>query len=132
MQLSPHFTLREFGCKDGTCVPEHLVPALTAHCANVLEVIRETAGAPLSIVSGYRTVAYNNKINGADGSWHLWDRKPVGKFATDLSAKGLTPTQLRGVILGLIESKKIPEGGVGLYAGFVHYDNRGTRARWNG
>ena len=131
MQLSEHFTLREFVCHDGTPVPDELVPGLKLHCERVLEVIRAAIGVPLSIVSGFRTVAYNRKIGGAKASFHLWDKYP-DKFATDLSAKGKSPEQLRAVIETLIAAGKIPQGGIGLYSTFVHYDNRGYRRRWNG
>lgn len=131
MQLSPHFTLAEFGCKDGTCVPDELVPGLKLHCERVLEPIREAIGTPLSIVSGYRTVEYNRKIGGAKASFHLWDKYP-DRFATDLSAKGKTPAQVHACIEALIGAGKIPQGGVGLYSTFVHYDNRGYKRRWNG
>lgn len=130
MQLSEHFTLREFRCKDGTDVPAPLVDALSHHCKTVLEVIRHHLGVPVVIISGYRTKAYNDKIGGAKASLHRYELRP-GRFATDLRAKGYTPKGLRAVIVHLIETGAIPPGGVGLYDSFVHYDNRGYNARWS-
>jgi uncharacterized protein YcbK (DUF882 family) len=50
--------------------------------------------------------------------------------AADIVVQGYTPTQLAAVIFKLIEEKKIRQGGVGIYPTFVHYDIRGTKARW--
>jgi uncharacterized protein YcbK (DUF882 family) len=50
--------------------------------------------------------------------------------AADITIQGLTPNQIAAVIFMLIEQKKIKQGGVGIYPNFVHYDIRGTKARW--
>lgn len=62
--LSPHFSLSEFACHDGT--PGHPTPALIV----ALEKLRSIIGRPIRIVSGYRTPAYNKKIGGAPDSRH--------------------------------------------------------------
>lgn len=123
MQLTKNFRLSEFACKDGTPVPERLIPK-TKRLAECLQVIRDEVGDALFINSAYRTPSYNKKVGGAPDSQH-----PKGT-ASDLVTRTLTPRQLQSLILRLIKEGKIDEGGVGLYPSFVHYDIRGVKARW--
>jgi uncharacterized protein YcbK (DUF882 family) len=51
-------------------------------------------------------------------------------MAGDLTTKSKTPKQLAAIIEKLIAEKKMKQGGLGIYPGFVHYDVRGTKARW--
>ena len=53
-QLSPHFRVREFRCRDGSD-PIFVDDALVS----ILQKIREHFGKPLTITSGYRTPAHN-------------------------------------------------------------------------
>lgn len=122
-KLTENFNLEEFACKDGSPVP----PAYFADVrilAEALQVIRDAIKEPLHINSAYRTPSYNKKVGGEPNSQHL-----VAK-AADLTCKGRTPLQLHGLIQRLIKAKKIPEGGLGRYPGFTHYDIRGVKARW--
>lgn len=124
MQLTKSFNSKEFDCKDGTPVPKELI-ANCQEVANNLQVLRDHLGVPVSITgSGYRTPSHNSKVKGAAKSQHLYCK------AADINAKGLTPVQLAGVIEKLIAIGKMKEGGIGIYKGFVHYDIRGTKARW--
>lgn len=124
MKLTKNFTLKEFACKDGTPVPEALYPNVQ-ELANNLQVLRDHLGAPVSITgSGYRTASHNKKVKGAKNSQHLYAK------AADINAAGHAPKQLAAVIEKLIASGKMKQGGIGIYAGFVHYDIRGTKARW--
>ena len=93
--------------------------------AKNLQVIRDEIGKSIHVNSGYRSPSYNKKIGGATRSQHL-----LGN-AADLRVNGMKPSELHKVILRLIKEKKISEGGVGLYRTFVHYDIRGTKARWS-
>jgi len=77
-----------------------------------------------SINSGYRSPVFNCSIGGATKSMH----KTGG--AVDIGVSGAS-LALQKIILQLIIDGKIPEGGVGLYNSFVHYDIRGTKARWD-
>jgi uncharacterized protein YcbK (DUF882 family) len=123
MKLTTNFQLSEFSCKDGTRVPDHLLPNVMELAKN-LQVIRNEIGEGLSILSGYRTPSWNKKVGGASNSQHLQAK------AADLTTKSLTPRKLHAVIMKLIKEGKIKNGGVGLYPGFVHYDVRDTPARW--
>lgn len=143
--LTPHFSWREFDCKDGTPVPAELRPHVEG-LAGYLEIVRDAAGGrPVTIVSGYRTPAYNKRCGGAKASEHVKAR------AADIRIAGMTWAQVHALILRLIAERRIPDGGVGKYPpraavrdaagkvvraarpkGFVHYDIRGFGARWQG
>jgi len=94
--------------------------------AEQLQILRDHIGKPIRINSAYRSKEYNRRIGGVRNSMHI-----IGK-AADLVASGMSARELNGVIIDLIRAGKMKEGGVGLYVsqGFVHYDIRGTRARW--
>jgi len=91
-----------------------------------------------SINSGYRSPIYNCTIGGATNSMH----KTGGAVDIGISTgqndntESSLPLALYKIILQLIIDGKIPEGGVGLYNTFVHYDIRGyndpsKQARWD-
>ena len=93
--------------------------------ANALQTIRASIGVPLNINSAYRSPEHNKRVGGSPNSQHL-----LGK-AADLSNLKLPPAQLAEVIEELNSRGYIPEGGIGIYNTFVHYDIRGTKARWD-
>lgn len=124
MTLTPNFNLEEFACKDGTQVPKELFMNVTELAQN-LQVLRDNIGVAVLITgSGYRTVAHNKKVKGAKNSLHLYAK------AADINAKGYSPVELAAVIENLIAEGKMKQGGLGIYKNFVHYDIRGTKARW--
>lgn len=123
--MTKNFNLHEFACNDGTPVPKNLLPNVERLAAN-LQIIRDTIGEPLRILSAYRTPAHNRKVGGKPNSMHLQ------AIAADLACASKSPRQLHAIIEKLIAEKKIAQGGLGLYKGFVHYDVRGRKARWNG
>lgn len=123
MQLTPNFNLSEFECRDGTKVPPELMPNVRELAAN-LQVLRNEIGEPIHINSAYRHKAYNKKIGGAPNSQHILAK------AADITAKSFTPKKLAAVVERLIKGGRMRQGGLGLYPGFVHYDCRGTKARW--
>lgn len=123
MKLTDNFSLGEFACKDGTPVPGNLLDNVELLAKN-LQVLREYIGDPIHVNSGYRTPAYNAKVGGKPKSKHLTAE------AADLTVKNKTPQQLYNIIERLILQRKMRQGGLGLYKGFVHYDIRGTKARW--
>ena len=124
MKLEKNFSLHEFKCKDGTEVPEDLMDNVKLLAEN-LQVLRAHIQKPIIVISGYRTLEYNTKIDGAKRSLHL-----VAK-AGDIVVPGLTSLEVRDTILQLIKEGKMKEGGVGIYSTFVHYDVRGWPARWD-
>ena len=124
-QMSKNFKKSEFRCKDGTDVPDELMDNLRELVEN-LQIIRDYIGKPIRVISGYRSPKYNRRIGGARKSQHMTAK------AADLRVSGMSPRELREVIITLIKEGKIKKGGVGLYTSFVHYDVRGRNARWKG
>lgn len=123
MKLTQNFSLSEFACKDGTPVPGTLLDNVELLAKN-LQVLRDYLGEPIHVNSGYRTPAYNAKVGGKKASYHL------KAMAGDLTTKKKTPKQLAAIIEKLIAERKMKQGGIGIYPGFVHYDVRGYKARW--
>lgn len=122
-KITANFSLQEFKCKDGTDVPNNLLPNVLELAKN-LQVLRDYIGKPIVINSAYRTSLYNKKVGGANNSQHL-----VAK-AGDLKVAGMTPKALADAIELLIKEGKMKEGGIGVYKTFTHYDIRGVKARW--
>ena len=124
MKLTENFSRQEFDCKDGTIVPNEFLPNVQELAEN-LQVLRDYLGVPVRITgSGYRTPKHNKKVGGAKNSQHLT------ASGGDINADGFTPKQLAKEIEKLIKEGKMKEGGIGIYPNFVHYDIRGTKARW--
>ena len=74
-KLSEHFTLGEL-TKSGSHpevynIPSHEAKANLTNLSKWLEVLRERAGTPIIINSGYRSPQLNRKIGGAPYSNHL-------------------------------------------------------------
>tara|TARA_R110002124_G_scaffold229973_2_gene395115 strand:- start:1342 stop:1737 length:396 start_codon:yes stop_codon:yes gene_type:complete len=124
MQLTKNFHLLEFCCNDGVGVPSIYLDNVKK-LANNLQVLRDELNSPITINSSYRHEYYNKKIGGAKYSQHLT------ASASDITVRDIRPKKLARTILKLIKSGKMDEGGVGLYNGFVHYDIRGKKARWD-
>ena len=78
LQLSPHFRLSEF-TRSRTAeaagidnrIPEALIPNLVTLCEAVLEPLRQHAGKPITISSGYRCPRLNALVGGVANSQHL-------------------------------------------------------------
>ena len=73
--LSPNFTLGEF-TKSGSHpevynIPSHEAIANLTNLSKWLEVLRERAGTPIRINSGYRSPQLNKRIGGVPTSNHL-------------------------------------------------------------
>ena len=124
MKLTKNFNSEEFDCKDGTKVPEKYLLNVK-EVANNLQELRDYLNVPVAVTgSGYRTPAHNKKVGGAKASQHLT------ASGADINAEGYDPKQLAEVIELLILKGKMKQGGIGIYPNFVHYDVRGTKARW--
>ena len=122
-RLSKNFTLQEFASKDGAQTPESVLDNLRELAKN-LQVLRDIIGKPIKINSGYRSPEHNKSVGGVKNSMHV-----QGK-AADIVIEGLTPRQVAEQLEILIASKRIKQGGLGIYPTFVHYDIRGKKARW--
>ena len=122
MKLTTNFSLSEFN-KHNFEVPNDVLRNLIELAKN-LQVLRDEVKKPIKITSGYRSPEHNAKIGGAKASQHI-----TGK-AADIKIEGMTPKQVAAVIEKLIAAGKITEGGIGIYKTWIHYDIRGTKARW--
>lgn len=122
-KLTKNFSLEEFKCKDGSDMPNNVLSNITELAKN-LQVLRDTLNKSIKITSGYRSPEHNAKIKGAKNSQH------VKGTAADIKISGMTPKEVALVIERLIESGKMKQGGIGIYPSWVHYDIRGTKARW--
>ena len=115
--VSDNFKVREFACKDGSDVV-----FISAELVEILQKIRNHFGLPVTINSGYRTPAYNKKVDGAAYSQHLYGA------AADISIKGVSPK----TVAAYAETLLPKSGGIGIYGSFTHVDVRAAKSRWKG
>lgn len=129
MQITQHFSLREFACRDGTQYPGRWIDSRLRPLCKALEVIREQLGGrPITINSGYRTETYNRQIGGARNSQHVEGR------AADFTVQRRSPSKVHDEVLALYNAGELRIGGLGAYPRFTHVDVReiGRLARWGG
>lgn len=152
--VSPHFTLRQFLCKQSGDYPKYVI--LRERLLLKLELLlAQVNGAgyrsdTFHVMSGYRTPFYNRSIGNVQYSRHVYggaadifiDEKPRDGMMDDLNGDGKSDVNDAGVLYDLIDSlygsaKYQPfYGGLGRYrktsvhGPFVHVDVRGFRARW--
>ena len=124
--MTKNFSKSEFDCSDGSemniAIYHNMVKV-----ANQLQILRNYIGKPITINSGYRSEEYNASIKGSSKkSQHVMGR------AADIFVKGMKPLEVHTTIELLIDKGDMLQGGLGLYKGFVHYDIRGIKVRWNG
>ena len=127
--MTKNFSKEEFDCKCncGVCEMPINIYHNIVKVANQLQILRNYIGKPITINSGYRSEEYNASIKGSSKkSQHVMGR------AADIVVKGMSPLAVHTTIELLIEKGDMLQGGLGLYDSFVHYDIRGTKARWDG
>ncbi len=115
-QLTAHFKVREFACKDGSDTI-----FISTDLARVLQQIRAHFGKPVTINSGYRTEAYNKKVGGSAYSKHKYG------LAADVVVQGVAAAEVAKYAETLLKGT----GGIGLYKSFVHIDVRAVKYRWD-
>jgi len=156
-KLSPHFTLKQFLCKEDTSdkYPKYVI--VKERLPLKLEAILERVNAlgfhvdTLHVMSAYRTPYYNHAIGDVRYSMHQFgsaadifiDPGNNGRMI-DLNGDGVVDLGdskfLYDEIDRMLETPPYQrfQGGLGFYRGtsahppFVHLDVRGTRARWQG
>jgi hypothetical protein len=156
-RLSPHFTLKQFLCKEATSkdFPQYVLfkERLPLKLEAILERVNAMGFAvdTLHVMSAFRTPFYNRAIGDVEYSAHQWggaadvyiDPENRNRMA-DLNGDGRVDVQdskrLYDEIERMLAAKELApyQGGMGFYPGtaahppFVHVDVRGTRARWQG
>ena len=116
-KLSANFSVKEFACKDGSDVV-----FVSPDLVEILQKIREHFERPVTVNSGYRTVTYNQKVDGAAYSQHLYG------MAADITVKGVGSRDVAAYAEKLLPNT----GGIGIYPTFTHVDVRKVKSRWNG
>lgn len=122
-RLSPNFSRDEARCKDpGRCpVPDELRAGCQRHAFQLERLRHKLGDRPLSVLSWYRTPAWNARCGGASQSRHM------KADATDFTREEVA----RHPGFDQIADEIFAEGGFGTYpSGSRHVDSRGTRARW--
>ena len=125
--MTKNFKLKEFECKCGCDMPLEVYENIIK-LASQLQFLRDYTGRPITINSAYRCPEHNAKVGGSKTSQHLLCK------AADITIQSLKPAEVYALIEELIDMGHLLQGGLGLYEekGFVHYDIRKTKARWNG
>lgn len=120
-QLSDNFNRREFACKGSSCCGGSA--PVDSKLVEALQELRDLAGEPIMITSGFRCLAHNSTIRGASQT----SQHTVGR-AADIVCGSLSPREL----MELAEKVKwFKNGGIGLYRTFLHVDVRPNGpARW--
>lgn len=125
MKQNKYFKIDEFKCKCGCEMPEGMP---SDKLIDLLVDIREHFNKRVKIKSGYRCPKHNKQVGGAPKSRHI-----VGD-AADFVVREVTTKEVFKYVL-----QKYNNEGCGIaininpndeYAGFVHLDTRGYKARW--
>lgn len=124
--INEYFKYSEFDCKCGKCERPQGVPS--QELIDILTKIRKHYNQPVIINSGYRCEAHNKAVGGSANSQHFKGS------AVDIIVKN-TPTQSvwEYVLKNWGDSPlglAIKRNKGNIYAGFVHIDTRGKKARW--
>ncbi|MCG3205685.1 MAG: hypothetical protein KCHDKBKB_02407 [Elusimicrobia bacterium] len=157
VQVSPHFTLGQFLCKQPSSKsPKYLVlrERLVLKLEHLLEHVNREglAARTFSVMSGYRTPAYNKSLGNVRLSRHMWgdaadvyinNNEPHSLSMEDLNGDGREDAQDAELLFQVMEkwnnkpATKAFVGGLGWYkptkshGPFVHVDARGTSAKWS-
>lgn len=120
--LSPNFTVKELVTSGGhSAVLARISPALV----RLLQAIREQAGRPVQITSGYRSWARNKAVYARRNAKPTLSRHCSGQ-AADIKVAGLSGLQLAQLAI----DAGGPNLAIGIGAGYIHIDVRGTWAVW--
>ncbi len=156
LELSPHFTLGQFLCKQEADWPRfaYVQERLVIKLERLLEAVNDAgiATSSFTVMSGYRTPHYNESIGNSENSRHVYggaadifiDVAPQDGVMDDLNGDGALDEGDAAWLYDFIDRVSAqPEwddlsGGLGQYPStpahgpFVHVDERGWPARWGG
>lgn len=94
---------------------------------NLLEKIRQEVGAPVRLLSIYRSPDYNRDVGGAASSRHM--QFDAADFEVLGAGAGNSDRWYK--IAKRLRDKGEFKGGIGVYKTFVHVDTRGTNTFWD-
>ena len=116
--LSRNFSRAEFKCQCGKCDYD----TVDSELIDVLQLLRDYVGNPITITSGNRCAEHNKNIGGSANSYHVRGR------AADIKVDNMKPKAVQEYL-----TAKYPDKfGIGCYSSFTHIDTRTKRGRWNG
>lgn len=113
--VSKHFNRSEFACKCGCGFK-----AVDRELLDVLESVRTSFNAPVTLDCACRCPSHNAEVGGATHSQHIYG------LAADVKVSGVSPDDVAKYL-----EKNFPNGGIGRYNTFTHVDVRGSAARWD-
>lgn len=115
-------------CAGLNALPDDALWPKLADTAVMIDEIRRRHGSAITILSGYRSVAYNRCVGGADSSLHL------SFNALDFTSRSGSAARWAAIAAEIRRSDRRYSGGIGIYPGrnFVHIDTRGYDADWTG
>ena len=143
---SRFFALHEFNQREIPYPAEWVQTIWIPMAFGLWDRVREIYGAPITVLSGYRSVEFNAALK-AGGHNVATDSRHSHGDGADLvpSHAGFKPGEelrdacrrLHDAVLAVHPGGTLPLlGGLGIYAGWVHVDGRphkpGVLARWNG
>lgn len=115
-KLSKNFKVSEFHCKGARCCSKTLV---SEELIERLQILRELAGAPITINSGYRCYKHNRAVGGASSSQHI-----NGK-AADVVISGKSAKQMA------VLAEQAGFRCVLLYSNRIHVDVRDSEYKYS-
>jgi len=155
LEVSPHFRLRQFLCKQEGGWPRYVIlrERLLLKLEYLLQVVNAKGyrASTFAVLSGFRTPWYNRAIGNVQYSRHQWggaadifiDESPRDGRMDDLNGDGRVDARDANLLYDLFDGLGVREdyttqftGGLGKYGPspvrgpFVHVDARGYRARW--
>lgn len=111
--ITTHFKVKEFACKDGSPII-----FVDAYMVDILELLRNELKSPIIITSGYRTPNHNTKVGGAKYSYHMRG------MAVDIRVNGKSPKKVEKALDNIV-----PNCGIIVYNNWVHFDTRTKKYR---
>ena len=153
MLLTPHFTMRQFICKQESAFPKYLIirERLLLKLEYLLEKVNRQGHTidTFGFISGFRTPYYNKTIRNVSKSRHIYggaadifiDQDRDGNM-DDLNGDSVIDEADIRIFYNWVEEEfgksnyERFKGGLGFYkknerhSGFIHIDVRGWKARW--
>lgn len=114
-----NFYVWEFACSDGTQIVLY-----DPWIMRMLQAIRDDYGA-VEIISGVRSIQYNDDVGGADDSDHIYG------WGVDFRVVSLMS---RGIprMLEIVQKYTGNQCAIGKYSTWIHLGNREKEVSWNG